>query len=54
MSFTPLHRTLGRVAAWSVFALIVVYAVTTILGVLSLNRLKIQSVIHTSPLWNCS
>jgi hypothetical protein len=37
MSFTPLHRTLGRVAAWSVFALIVVYAVTTILGVLSLK-----------------
>jgi hypothetical protein len=37
MSFTPLHRTLGRVAAWSVFALSVVYAVTTILGLLSLK-----------------
>jgi hypothetical protein len=37
MSFTPLHRILGRVAAWSVFVLLVTYAVTTILGLLSLK-----------------
>ena len=35
--FTPLHRILGRAAAWSVFFLCVIYAVTTILGLLSLK-----------------
>jgi len=35
--FTPQHRTLGRAAAWAVFFLIVVYAVTTVLGFLSLK-----------------
>lgn len=35
--FTPLHRTLGKTAAWVVFSLIVIYAVTTILGFLSLK-----------------
>jgi hypothetical protein len=36
-SFTPQHRTLGRTAAWAVFCLIVIYAVTTALGFLSLK-----------------
>lgn len=36
-SFTPQHRTIGRAAAWAVFVLGVVYAVTTILGFLSLK-----------------
>ena len=35
--FTPLHRTLGKTSAWIVFSLIVIYAVTTILGFLSLK-----------------
>jgi len=35
--FTSLHRQLGRAAAWVVFYLIVIYAVTTILGFLSLK-----------------
>lgn len=35
--FTPQHRTLGRTAAWAVFCLIVIYAVTTALGFLSLK-----------------
>jgi len=35
--FTPLHRTLGIVAASSVFILSAIYAVTTILGLLSLE-----------------
>ena len=35
--FTPLHRNLGRAAAWSIFFLCVIYAVTTILGLLSLK-----------------
>jgi hypothetical protein len=35
--FTSLHRQLGKASAWVVFALIVVYAVTTILGFLSLQ-----------------
>lgn len=35
--FTSQHRTSGRIAAWAVFCLLVVYAVTTILGFLSLN-----------------
>jgi hypothetical protein len=35
--FTTLHRKLGKASAWVVFALIVVYAVTTILGFLSLK-----------------
>jgi hypothetical protein len=35
--FTPLHGILGRVAAWSVFPLSVIYAVTTVLGLLSLK-----------------
>jgi len=35
--FTSLHRQLGRAAAWVVFSLIVIYAVTTILGFLSLK-----------------
>ena len=36
-SFTPQHRTIGRAAAWAVFVLGVMYAVTTILGFLSLK-----------------
>jgi hypothetical protein len=35
--FTTQHRTLGRLAAWGVFFLLVVYAVTTVLGFLSLK-----------------
>jgi hypothetical protein len=35
--FTPQHRTIGRAAAWAVFFLGVVYAVTTVLGFLSLQ-----------------
>jgi len=35
--FTPQHRTMGRVAAWAVFVLLVAYAVTTVLGFLSLK-----------------
>jgi len=30
--FTPKHRTIGRVAAWSVFVLGVVYALVTVVG----------------------
>jgi hypothetical protein len=36
--FTSLHRQLGRAASFVVFALIVIYAVTTILGFLSLKN----------------
>ncbi len=35
--FTSQHRLIGRAAAWAVFSLLVVYAVTTILGFLSLK-----------------
>jgi hypothetical protein len=35
--FTPQHRAIGRAAAWAVFCLLVVYAVTTVLGLLSLK-----------------
>jgi hypothetical protein len=35
--FTSLHRQLGRASAWIVFSLIVIYAITTILGFLSLK-----------------
>lgn len=35
--FTPRHRTLGKAAAWSAFVLGIIYAVTTILGLLSLQ-----------------
>ena len=35
--FTPQHRAIGRAAAWAVFVLSVVYAVTTLLGFLSLE-----------------
>lgn len=35
--FTTQHRTLGRVAAWGVFSLEVLYAVTLVLGLLSLK-----------------
>jgi hypothetical protein len=35
--FTPQHRAIGRTAAWGVFFLGVVYAVTTVLGFLSLK-----------------
>jgi hypothetical protein len=35
--FTPQHRTLGRIAAWGTFFLLIVYAVTTVLGLLSLK-----------------
>ncbi|HSD56611.1 MAG TPA: hypothetical protein VLB04_00410 [Methanotrichaceae archaeon] len=35
--FTPQHRAIGRAAAWAVFFLLVVYAVTTVLGFLSLK-----------------
>lgn len=38
--FTPLHRALGSAAAWSVFFLCVIYAVTLILGLLSLKSPK--------------
>ncbi len=34
--FTPQHRAFGRAAAWAVSVLLVVYAVTTVLGFLSL------------------
>lgn len=36
--FTPPYRELGRTASWSIFALCVIYAVTTILGLLSLKQ----------------
>jgi hypothetical protein len=36
--FTSLHRQLGRAASFVVFALIVIYAITTILGFLSLKN----------------
>jgi hypothetical protein len=36
-SFTPLHRKLGRTAAFMVFGICVVYAVTTTLGFFSLK-----------------
>jgi hypothetical protein len=35
--FTPQHRAIGRAAAWAVFFLGMVYAVTTVLGFLSLK-----------------
>lgn len=35
--FTSQHRVIGRAAAWAVFFLLVVYAVTTVLGLLSLK-----------------
>ena len=35
--FTSQHRLIGRAAAWAVFFLLVVYAVTTVLGFLSLK-----------------
>jgi hypothetical protein len=35
--FTIQHRTLGRAASWAVFSLLVIYAVTTALGFLSLK-----------------
>ncbi|MDJ0595960.1 MAG: hypothetical protein QNJ72_39260 [Pleurocapsa sp. MO_226.B13] len=35
--FTLQHRTIGKVAAWGVFFLGVIYAVTTVLGFLSLK-----------------
>ncbi len=35
--FTPQHRTIGKVAAWAVFSLGIVYAVVTVLGFLSLK-----------------
>ena len=35
--FTPHHRSIGRAAAWAVSFLLVVYAVTTVLGFLSLK-----------------
>ena len=35
--FTSQHRAIGRAAAWAVFFLLVVYAVTTVLGFLSLK-----------------
>jgi hypothetical protein len=35
--FTSQHRVIGRAAAWAVFFLLVVYAVTTVLGFLSLK-----------------
>jgi hypothetical protein len=37
LTFTLQHRTIGRAAAWAVFCLEMVYAVTTILGFLSLK-----------------
>lgn len=38
--FTAQHRTIGTAAAWSVFVLSVVYAVTLVLGLLSLVSLE--------------
>ena len=35
--FTLQHRTIGKVAAWGVFILGVIYAITTVLGFLSLK-----------------
>ena len=35
--FTQQHRTLGRFAAWTVFFLMVAYAVVTVMGLLSLK-----------------
>ena len=35
--FTSQHRVIGRAAAWAVFFLLMVYAVTTVLGFLSLE-----------------
>jgi hypothetical protein len=35
--FTPKHRAIGRAAAWAVFFLLVVYAITLVLGLLSLQ-----------------
>jgi hypothetical protein len=35
--FTPQHQTIGQIAAWAVFALGSLYAVTTVLGLLSLE-----------------
>ncbi|MGJ3244979.1 MAG: hypothetical protein ACFE0I_02760 [Elainellaceae cyanobacterium] len=35
--FTLQHRAVGRTAAWAVFFLGVVYAITTVLGFLSLK-----------------
>lgn len=35
--FTPQHRAVGRAAAWAVFFLLVAYAVTLVLGLLSLR-----------------
>lgn len=35
--FTSQHRAVGRAAAWAAFCLLVVYAVTTVLGFLSLK-----------------
>lgn len=35
--FTAQHRTIGRAAAWAVFFLSVVYAITLVLGLLSLK-----------------
>ncbi|MGF1568371.1 MAG: hypothetical protein ACFCVD_09925 [Nodosilinea sp.] len=35
--FTPQHRTLGQIAAWMVFGLGLLYAATTVLGLLSLK-----------------
>ena len=35
--FTPQHQTIGQIAAWAVFALGLLYAVTTVLGLLSLE-----------------
>ena len=35
--FTSQHRMFGRVSCWSIFSLILIYAVTTILGFLSLK-----------------
>jgi hypothetical protein len=36
-SFTTKHRTLGRVAAWAIFSVSVIYTVTLVLGFLSLK-----------------
>jgi hypothetical protein len=35
--FTPHHRAVGRIAAWALFITGVVYAITTVLGLLSLK-----------------
>ncbi|WFN34384.1 hypothetical protein L1S32_11160 [Methanogenium sp. S4BF] len=53
--FTRQHRLLGTAAAWVVFFLMIAYAVTLVLGMLSLSvRRMIRSVILISLCWKFS